>query len=105
MTVNIWKPVICDSGVLLTQGTQNMVLIADYCPKEHRVCLSSRGLKSRGFGRQKSTPSHPTEKTFQAVQVGFIQETPPSRGCVQHSCKCGGPSNFVQGLTWHSTRP
>src|SRR6218665_1121677 len=100
-----WAQVISDGGALLTQGTQNMMFIADYRPEERRVRPNSHDLKSRGFVRQEPTPSRPTEKTFQAVQVGFIQQTPPSRGCVQHSCKSGGPSNFVQGLTGHSTRP
>ena len=49
-----------------------MAFIADYCPKECRVCPSSHGLKGGGIGRQKSTPFRPTEKTFQGVQVGFI---------------------------------
>src|SRR6218665_2157809 len=100
-----WVQVICDGGALLTQGTQNMMLIADYCPKERGVRPCSHGLKSRGFVRQESTPSRPTEKTFQAVQVGFIQETPPSWGSAQHSCRSGGPSNIAQGLTGHYTRP
>jgi len=82
-----------------------MMFIADYRPKERRVRPSSHGLKGRDFVRQESTPSGPTEKTFQVVQVSFIQETPPSWGCVQHSCKSVGPSNIVQGLTGHSTRP
>ena len=34
---------------LLTQGTQNKMLIADYCLEERRVRPSSHGLKSRGF--------------------------------------------------------
>src|SRR6218665_1321065 len=76
----------------LTQGTRNMMLIVDYRPKERRVRPSSHGLKSRGFVRLESTPSRPTEKAFQAGQVGLIQQTPPSWGCVQHSCKSGGPS-------------
>jgi len=61
-----------------------MVLIADYCPQDRWVRQSSHGLKSGGIGQQKSTPSRPTEKTFKAVQIGFIQEAPPSWGCVQH---------------------
>src|SRR6218665_3811619 len=94
-----------DGGGLLSQRKQNKMLIADYCPAEGRVRPSCHGLRSRGFVRQESTPSRPSEKTFQAVQVRFIQETPPSRGCVQHSCKSGGPSNLVQGLTGLSTKP
>ena len=67
-----------------------MMLIADYRTEERRVRPSSHGLKSRGFVRQETTPSRTSEKAFQAVQVGFIQKTPLSWGCVQHSCKSGG---------------
>ena len=57
-----------------------MMLIDNYRTEGRRVRPSSHGFKSRGFVRQESTPSRPSEKTFQAVQVGFIQETPPNWG-------------------------
>jgi len=78
-----------------------MMLIANYCPKECRVCPSSHGLKIGGFVRQESTPSRPTEKAFQVVQVGFIQDTPPSWGCVQHSCECARwPHAVTSNRAW-----
>lgn len=52
-----------------------MISIADYCTKEGRVLLSRDVLKSGSFIQQESTPSSAMEKTVQAVQVGFIQET------------------------------
>ena len=80
-----------------------MMVIANDRTKESRVCTSSHVLNGWGFVRQESNPPRATENAFQAIQVGFIPESPQCRGCIQHACECFGTSNFERGLRKQST--
>lgn len=57
-----------------------MTVIADNCTKPKRVksARAAMFLKVGASSGRNQPPSRPTENTFQAVQVAFIQKTQPS---------------------------